>query len=111
MSRNVVLTVLTPVSLIERKRTPVVTGTPAFAVPGGKVASATVKGLNGFWSGTLTPRGLKASPLGCLNASGTNGVAARAASKNERVNLKSANTSRYLSQISRLHEPSLLWRS
>src|SRR5437588_10450747 len=100
MSWNVFLDVLTAASLMERKPTPVLTG-----VPSGKVASATVKGLNGFWIGTLIPMGLKVSPFGCLNASGLNGVAARAASKNERVYLKSANTSRYLSQISRVKEP------
>src|SRR6266516_3044522 len=103
MSRNVVLNVLTPVSLMARKATPVVTGTrdPAKV----SVSSATVKGLNGFAIGTLIPLGLKASPFGCLNASVTNGVAASAASKNERVYLKSANVSKYLSQISRVKEP------
>src|SRR5437762_2317343 len=100
MSRNVVLAVLTIVSLIARKRTPVVTG-----VPLGKVASASVKGLNGFAIGTLIPIGLKESSFGCLNASESNGVAAWTASKNERVYLKSANTVKYLSQISRVKEP------
>src|SRR5436190_24366130 len=99
MSRNVVLAVLTIVSLIARKRTPVVTG-----VPSGKVVSATVKGLNGFAIGTLIPSGLKASPFGCLNGSEAEG-AAPAKSKNERVYLKSANTVKYLSQISRVKEP------
>src|SRR5437762_14369166 len=100
MSLKVVLNVLTAVSLMPRKATPVRTG-----VPSGTVASATVNGLNGFCIGTLMPKGLTASPFGCLNGSGTNGVAAAAASKNERVYLKSANTARYLSQISRVKEP------
>src|SRR6478672_12032114 len=100
MSRNVVLDVVTPVSLRARKPTPVVTG-----VPSGKVASATVNGLNGFAIGTLMPAGLKASPFGCVNGSGKNPVAAPAPSKNERVYLKSANIVKYLSQISRVKEP------
>src|SRR5438874_2709087 len=100
MSRKVVLKVLTAVSLMPRKATPVVTG-----VPFGKVVSATVNGLNGFCIGTLMPKGLKVSPFCCLNGSGENGVAARAELKNERVYLKSANTVRYLSQISRVKEP------
>src|SRR5438045_4268314 len=100
MSWNVILDVDPPVSLMPRKPTPVVTG-----VPSGKVASASVKGLNGFAIGTLMPAGLKASPFGFLNGSGENAVAAPAASKNERVNLKSANTVKYLSQISRVKEP------
>ena len=79
---------------------PVVTG-----VPSGKVASATVKGLNGFAIGTLMPLGLKTAPFGCLNGSGENPVAAQARSKNERVYLKSANTVKYLSQMSRVKEP------
>src|SRR5205823_12431320 len=99
MSWNVVLLVVTGMSLTARKLTPVVTG-----VPSGKVASATVKGLNGFAIGTLMPAGLKASPFGCLNGSDAEG-AAPAASKNERVYLKSANTVKYLSQISRVKEP------
>src|SRR5205809_4095672 len=100
MSWNVVLDVVTPVSLIPRKPTPVVTG-----VPSGKVASAIVKGLNGFAIGTLMPSGLRASPFGCLNGSGENPVAAPAPSKNERVYLKSANTVKYLSKVSRVKEP------
>src|SRR5437773_11435462 len=100
MSRKVVLKVLTAVSLMPRKATPVVTG-----VPSGRVASATVNGLNGFCVGTLMPKGLKASPFGCLNASGMNGVAERAASKNERGNLKSASTVKYLSGCSQVKEP------
>src|SRR5215472_12532836 len=99
MSWNVVLDVVSPVSLSPRKPTPVVTG-----VPSGKVASATVKGLNGFAIGTLMPWGLKTSPFGCLNGSGAE-EAAPAPLKNERVYLKSANTSKYLSQISRVKEP------
>src|SRR5438067_12696317 len=103
MSRNVVLSVLTALSLTARKATPVVTGTrdPAKV----SVVSATVKGLNGFAIGTLMPLGLKESPLGCLNASDCNGVDASAASKNDRVYFKSANASKYLSQISRVKEP------
>src|SRR6266446_7573804 len=109
MSWKVVLDVLTRSSLIARKRTPVVIGiaTPSWI----KVASATVNGLNAFWIGTLIPVGLNSVPFDCLNASGTNGVAARAASKNERVYLKSANTVKYLSQISRVKELKKLWRS
>src|SRR6266576_5288746 len=99
MSWNVVLDVVTPVSLSPLKPTPVVTG-----VPSDKVASATVKGLNGFAIGTLMPLGLKAAPCGCLNGSGKNPVAAPAPSKNERVYLKSANTVKYLSQRSRVKE-------
>src|SRR2546430_2031655 len=103
MSRNVVLNVLTALSLMARKATPVVTGTrdPAKV----SVLSATVKGLNGFWIGTLIPLGLKGRPSLSLNGSTSSGVAAWAASKNERVYLKSANTSKYLSQISRVKEP------
>src|ERR1700757_3520762 len=100
MSRKVVLDVVPPVSLMPRKATPVVTG-----VPSGKVASATVKGLKGLAIGTLMPLRLKAAPFGCLKGSGENPVAAKAASKNERVYLKSANTVKYLSQISRVKEP------
>src|SRR5262245_13135555 len=100
MSRNVVLAVTPPVSLMPLKPTPVVTG-----VPSGKVVSATVKGLNGFCIGTLMPLELKGAPFGCLNGSGKNPVAAPAKSKNERVYLKSANTVKYLSQISRAKEP------
>src|ERR1700747_3499682 len=97
ISWKVVFSVLTIWSLMARKRTPVVigTGTPLMS----KVASATVNGLNGFWIGTLMPVGLNSKPLGCLNASGANGVAAKAESKNERVYLKSANAVRHLSQI------------
>src|SRR5258708_40200627 len=105
MSWNVVLDVAPPVSLSPRKLTPVVTG-----VPSGKVASGTVKGLNGFAIGTLMPLELKAAPF-FLNGSGENPVAAPAKSKNERVYLKSANTVKYLSQISRVKEPYKLWRS
>src|SRR5438874_9683821 len=96
-----------PVSLIPRNRTPVVTGRP---LPSGKkfgiVASATVKGLNGFEIGTLMPPGLKPTlKPGTLNGSGAKGTAARDESKNERTNLKSANAVRYLSQRSRVNEP------
>src|SRR5205814_9176271 len=100
MAREVVLKVLTAVSLMPGKATPVVTG-----VPSGRVASATVNGLNGFCIGTLMPKELKASPFGYLNGFGSNGVAGRAASKNERVYLKSANTVKYLSRRSRVKEP------
>src|SRR5438034_10029644 len=96
-----------PVSLMPRNRTPVVTGRPE---PSGKkfgiVASATVNGLNGFVSGTLMPLGLKkvlVTPF--LNGSGVNGTAASDASKYERAYLKSANTVRYLSHMSRVNEP------
>src|SRR5438067_7673178 len=103
MSRNVVLSVLTALSLTARKATPVVIGTrdPAKV----SVVSATVKGLNGFAIGTLMPLGLKGAPFGCLNGSGANPGAAPAKSKNERVYLKSVNTVKYLSQISRVKEP------
>src|SRR5437764_15126064 len=101
-----------PVSLIPRKRTPVVTGRPpvGFSGVGGKkfgtVASATVNGLNGFVIGTLIPLGLKNVPVSPLwNGSGVNGTAARDESKYERAYLKSPNTVRYLSQISRVKEP------
>ena len=68
--------------------------------------SATVNGLNGFEIGTLMPNGLKPMLVpGILNGSGTNGTAARDASKNERTYLKSANTVRYLSHRSRVNEP------
>ena len=44
-----------------------------------------MNGLNGFWIGTLMPEGLKPTLVpGTLNGSGTNGTAARDASKNER---------------------------
>src|SRR6266496_8477 len=92
-----------------RNPTPVVTGTGIPLMS--RVTSATVNGLNGFWIGTLIPAGLKGVPSGCLNGSGENGVAAWAPSKNERVYLKSANSTRYLSQISRVNEPYKLWRS
>src|SRR6267154_1815325 len=95
-----------PVSLMPRN-TVRVTGRP---LPSGKkpgiVASPTVKGLNGFWIGTLMPPGKK--PLfvpGILNGSGVNGTAAADASKNERTYLKSVNTVRYLSHRSRVNEP------
>ena len=89
-----------------RNRTPVVIGTGAPLIT--RVVSPTVKGLNGFWIGTLIPNG----PLGPTvgnpgtpwNGSGVNGTAASDASKNERAYLKSANTVRYLSQISRVNE-------
>src|SRR5215471_13615393 len=100
MSWNVVLAVAADVSLMPRKPTPVVTG-----VPSGKVVSATVKGLNGFAIGTLMPLGLNGAPSGCLNGSGENPVAAPVPPKNERVYLKSANTVKDLSQISRVKEP------
>src|SRR5205814_5816624 len=92
---------------IPRNATPVVTGRP---LPSGKkfgiVASATVKGLNGFWIGTLMP----ITPE-ILNGSGANGTAARDESKNERAYLKSANTVRYLSHRSRVNEPYYTCRS
>ena len=87
-----------------RNRAPVVigTGTPFTT----KVVSPTVKGLNGFWIGTLIPLGLKKALLpGVLNGSGVNGTAARDESKNERAYLKSANTVKYLSHRSRVNEP------
>src|SRR5215831_4194280 len=97
------------VSLMPRNRTPVVTGRP---LPSGKkfgiVASATVNGLNGFWIGTLMPNGVGVKPMlvpGILNGSGTNRTVARDASKNERTNLKSVNSVRYLSHRSRVKEP------
>ena len=70
-----------------------------------KVASATVNGLNGFWIGTLIPPGLKGVPSGFLNGSGVKGTAAKDESKSDRTNLKSANTTRYLSHISRVNDP------
>jgi hypothetical protein len=84
-----------------------VTGSPD---PSGKkfgiVASATVNGLNGLVIGTLMPLGLKKALVpGALNGSGVNGTAARDASKYERAYLKSPNTVRYFSQISRVKEP------
>ena len=90
-----------------RNRTPVVTGRPD---PSGKkfgiVASATVNGLNAFDNGTLMPEALKNELVpGFLNGSGVNGTAAREASKNDRETLKSANTVRYLSHMSRVKEP------
>src|SRR5438445_4131707 len=92
-----------------RNRTPVVmgVGTPLIT----KVVSPTVNGLNGFEIGTLMP-GLNPTLVpGTLNGSGTNGTAARDASKYERTYLKSANSTRYLSQRSRVNEPEKLWRS
>jgi hypothetical protein len=85
----------------------VVTGRPS---PLGKkfgiVASATVNGFHGLLIGTLMPLGLKNVLVpGVLNGSGVNGTAARDESKNERAYLKSANTVRYLSQISLTNEP------
>src|SRR5437773_6971676 len=95
-----------------RKRTPVVTGRPPVGLSGlggkkfGIVLSATVNGLNGFVIGTLMPLGLKNVPVFPLwNGSGVNGTAAREASKNERASLKSINTERYFSQMSRVNEP------
>src|SRR5215813_8255336 len=95
-----------------RKRTPVVTGSPPVGLSGvggkkpGIVASATVNGLNGFESGTLMPLGLKKELVpGFLNGSGVNGTAASEELKNDRATLKSPNTVRYLSQISRVKEP------
>src|SRR2546430_13160158 len=107
VSQYVKCSLLCPVSLMPRNRTPVVTGRP---LPSEKkfgiVASATVNGLNGFEIGTLIPAGLKPTLVpGILNASGTNGTAARDESKNERTSLKSANTVRYFSHISRTKEP------
>src|SRR5437660_10655617 len=100
MSWNVVLAVAPLVSLMPRKPTPVVTG-----VPSSKVASGTVKGLNGFAIGTLMPMGRKASPFGFLNGSGENPVAAPAASNNERGYWKSANPHKYFSEILRVQDP------
>src|SRR4029077_17819309 len=96
-----------------RNQTPVVTGRPE---PSGKkfgiVASATVKGLNGFEIGTLILKGLKPMLVpGILNGSGLNGTAAVDASKNERTYLKSAHSFKYLSQRSRMKEPWKAWRS
>src|SRR6266513_4049316 len=96
-----------------RNRTAVVIGRPE---PSGKklgiVASATVKGLNGFAIGTLMPKGLKPMLVpGTLNGSGENGTPATDASKNERTYLKSPNTVRYLSHTSRVNEPEKAWRS
>src|SRR5436190_24243081 len=95
-----------------RNRTPVVTGRLPVGLPGvggkkrGRVASATVNGLNGFVSGTLMAVGLENALVpGVLNGSGVNGTAAGDASKYERAYLKSPNTVRYLSQISRVKEP------
>src|SRR5947208_10043158 len=98
---------LGPVSLIPRNRTTVVTGrTSTLGKKFGIVASATVNGLNGFVIGTLMPVGLKNALVpGVLNGSGVNGTAARDASKYERAYLKSANTERYFSQMSRVNEP------
>src|SRR5262249_53754806 len=98
---------LLPVSLMPRNRTPVVTGRP---LPSGKkfgiVASATVNGLNGFEIGTLMPLALNPTVNpGLLNGSGANGTAASDESKNVRTNLKSANNVRYLSQGARANEP------
>src|SRR5262249_51933127 len=107
MSWYVKCSLLVPVSLIPRNRTPVVTGRPD---PSGKkfaiVASATVNGLNAFWIGTLMPDGVNPTFVpGILNGSGTNGTAARDEPQNERTNLKSANSVRYLSHRSRVKEP------
>src|SRR6267143_6565074 len=97
-----------PVSLMPRNRTPVVSGTGCPLIF--RVTSPTVKGLNGFWIGTLMPLG----PLGptvaksvpaMWNGSGVNGTAARDESKYERAYLKSPNTVKYLSQMSRVNEP------
>ena len=83
------LFILGPVSLMPRNKTPLVTGTGTPLIT--KVASATVNGLNGFEIGTLMPEGLKPTLVpGILNGSGTNGTAARDASKNERTYLKSS---------------------
>src|SRR5262245_23847561 len=93
-----------------RNRTPVVigTGTPLIS----KVASASVNGLNGFEIGTLMPERLNGKSVpGILNGSVVKGVAASAESKYERVYLKSANNTRYLSHRSRIDEPYTLWRS
>src|SRR5206468_11714645 len=95
------------VSLTERNLTPVTTGRPD---PSGKkfaiVAFATVNGLNALTIGTLMPNGLNPTLVpGMWNGSGSNGSAASDASKNERATLKSANTVRYLSQISRKKDP------
>src|SRR4030095_11780771 len=89
----------------ERYVPPVLTVSPALAVLGGKVVSATVNGLNGFVNGTLMPTGLNPIPCASWNGSGVKGVGARAALKNDRVYLKSANTVRYLSHRSRVNEP------
>ena len=86
-----------------RNRTPVVTGTgkPLNV----KVASATVNGLNGFEIGTLMPIELKGVPSEFLNGSGVNGTAAKEESKSDRTILKSANTTSYLSHMSRMNDP------
>src|SRR6266545_7830076 len=99
-----IFTLLTPVSLMPRNRTPVVIGVGMPLIT--RVVSPTVKGLNGFWIGTLIPVGLKNVLVpGVLNGSGANGTAASDESKNERAYLKSANTVRYLSHRSRVNEP------
>src|SRR6266480_3931940 len=94
-----------------RNRIPVVSGTGAPLIT--RVVSPTVNGLNGFWIGTLMPNGpvgptavngVPSIPLNPWNGSGVNGTAASDESKNERAYLKSANTVRYLSQISRVNE-------
>src|SRR5262245_17136871 len=100
-------------SLMPRNETPVVTGRP---LPSGKkfgiVASATVNGLNGFWSGTLMRIRLKPMFVpGLLNGSGRSRTAAMDESKYDRTNLKSANTVKYLSHRSRVNEPYKAWRS
>ena len=65
-----------------------------------------MKGLNGFWIGTLMPLGLKPMLVpGILKGSGENGTGASDVSKNERTYLKSPNTVRYLSHRSRVKEP------
>src|SRR6516165_918068 len=96
-----------------RNRTPVVTGRPD---PSGKkfgiVAFPTVNGLKALTIGTLIPVGLNAMLVpGILNGSGVNGTAAREESKNDRATLKSVNTVRYLSQMSRVNEPQKICRS
>src|SRR5205823_13683273 len=99
-----------PVSLIPRKRTPVVTGigTPLRIT----VLLATVNGFQGLLIGTLIPVPLNPTVVpGILNGSGVNGTAAREESKNDRAILKSVNIVRYLSHISRVNEPQKFWRS
>src|SRR6266550_3338904 len=95
---------LGPVSLRPRNRTPVVIGIGVPLMT--RVVSPTVKGLNGFWIGTLIPVGLKNELVpGAWNGSGVNGTAASDASKYDRAYLKSANIVRYLSHRSRVNEP------
>src|SRR4029079_13892922 len=104
---KVTFSLLGPVALTARNLTPVTTGRPD---PSGKkfgiVAFATVNGFHALLSGTLMPLGLNPTLVpGMWNGSGSNGTAARDASKNDRESLKSPNTVRYLSHRSRVNDP------